>query len=156
MAKHLTVAENIFLGRYPQTRLGIVDWKTMFAQATTFALSAFGALAIFVGVIWWFFAGLWLKFPDFGSHHEGWARAIKLASGTLAVIPAWCALAVIHGVGEAVVRIRITQPLRGLAFQLPFDGGVRAARERVLQFPDEGVEEGAPWRTIRGRYLSST
>ncbi|MCE5188055.1 MAG: sugar ABC transporter ATP-binding protein [Eubacteriales bacterium] len=33
MAKHLTVAENIFLGRYPQTRLGIVDWKKMFAEA---------------------------------------------------------------------------------------------------------------------------
>ncbi len=33
MAKHLTVAENIFLGRYPLTRLGIVDWKALFAEA---------------------------------------------------------------------------------------------------------------------------
>ncbi len=61
-----------------------------------------GSLALFhlmilIGVIWWFLATLWLRFPTFGSHHEGWARAIKLAAGTLAVIPAWCALAVIHG-----------------------------------------------------------
>lgn len=33
MAKHLTVAENIFLGRYPLNRLGMVDWKKMYAQA---------------------------------------------------------------------------------------------------------------------------
>ena len=54
-------------------------------------------LSVFVGVVWWLLAALWLRFPNFGSHHEGWARAIKLAAGTLAVIPAWCALAVIHG-----------------------------------------------------------
>lgn len=62
-------------------------------------------LCIFVGVVWWLLAALWLKFPDFGSHHEGWARAIKLAAGTLAVIPAWCALAVIHGDPTDVGRI---------------------------------------------------
>ena len=61
-----------------------------------------GSLALFhlmilVGVAWWVLAALWLRFPGFGSHHEGWGRAVKLAAGTLAVIPAWCALAVIHG-----------------------------------------------------------
>lgn len=61
-----------------------------------------GSLALFhlmilVGLGWWLLAALWLRFPTFGSHHEGWARAIKLAAGTLAVVPAWCALAVIHG-----------------------------------------------------------
>jgi len=33
MARHLTVAENIFLGRYPENRIGIVDWKKMFSMA---------------------------------------------------------------------------------------------------------------------------
>lgn len=61
-----------------------------------------GSLALFhlmilVGVAWWVLAALWLRFPEFGAHREGWARAVKLAAGTLAVIPAWCALAVIHG-----------------------------------------------------------
>ena len=64
-------------------------------------------LAIFIGVIWWCFAALWLKFPQFGSHHEGWARAIKLAAGTLALLPAGCALAVIHGDPADTGRIGI-------------------------------------------------
>ena len=33
MAKHLSIAENIFLGRYPVTRLGIVDWKALYSEA---------------------------------------------------------------------------------------------------------------------------
>ena len=33
MAKHLTVAENIFLGRYPENKLGIIDWKRMYKMA---------------------------------------------------------------------------------------------------------------------------
>lgn len=61
-----------------------------------------GSLALFhlmilVGVAWWFVAAAWLAFPQAGARHEGWARAAKLVAGSLAVIPAWCALAVIHG-----------------------------------------------------------
>jgi len=33
MAKHLSIAENIFLGRYPVTHLGIIDWKALYAEA---------------------------------------------------------------------------------------------------------------------------
>ena len=33
MAKHLTVAENIFLGRYPENKLGIINWKRMYQMA---------------------------------------------------------------------------------------------------------------------------
>lgn len=32
---HLTIAENIFLGRSPRTRLGLIDWKRMNAEART-------------------------------------------------------------------------------------------------------------------------
>lgn len=45
MAKHLTVAENIFLGRYPLTRLGIVDWKKMFAHAKELQMKLGGGAA---------------------------------------------------------------------------------------------------------------
>ncbi len=54
-------------------------------------------LAIVVGVAWWFVAALWLRFPQFGAGQQGWACAIKLVAGSLAAIPAWCALAAIHG-----------------------------------------------------------
>ena len=48
------------------------------------------------GVAWWWLALLWLRFFNFASDHETYARVFKLAAGTLAIIPAWCALGLIH------------------------------------------------------------
>ncbi|WP_166207927.1 phosphatidate cytidylyltransferase [Cognatiluteimonas telluris] len=53
-------------------------------------------LATVAGVIWWLLAGLWLKHFGFASDHDTHARVFKLAAGTLAIVPAWCALAWIH------------------------------------------------------------
>ncbi len=50
-----------------------------------------------VGVLWWLVAMLWLKHFDFASNHATHARVFKLAAGTLAIVPAWCALGVLHG-----------------------------------------------------------
>lgn len=49
-----------------------------------------------VGAVWWCIALLWLRFYNFASDHETYGRVFKLAAGTLAVVPAWCALALIH------------------------------------------------------------
>ncbi len=49
-----------------------------------------------VGAVWWCVALLWLRFFNFASDHETYARVFKLAAGTLAIIPAWCALGLIH------------------------------------------------------------
>ncbi|MCY7313649.1 MAG: phosphatidate cytidylyltransferase [Pseudoxanthomonas sp.] len=49
-----------------------------------------------VGVAWWCLALLWLRFFNFASDHESHARMFKLAAGTLAIVPAWCALGLIH------------------------------------------------------------
>ncbi|MCD9098416.1 phosphatidate cytidylyltransferase [Luteimonas fraxinea] len=49
-----------------------------------------------IGVVWWLLATLWLRHYDFASDHDTKARVFKLAAGTLAVIPAWAALCVIH------------------------------------------------------------
>ena len=54
-------------------------------------------LAAMVGVIWWLLASLWLSRYAFASDHDTHARIFKLAAGTLAVVPAWCAAAWIHG-----------------------------------------------------------
>ena len=54
-------------------------------------------LATVIGVIWWLLAMLWMKHYRFASDHDSHARAFKLAAGTLAVVPAWCALSLIHG-----------------------------------------------------------
>ena len=49
-----------------------------------------------VGVAWWCLALLWLRFFNFASDHQTYARVFKLAAGTLAILPAWCALGLIH------------------------------------------------------------
>ncbi|HYM86563.1 MAG TPA: phosphatidate cytidylyltransferase [Pseudoxanthomonas sp.] len=49
-----------------------------------------------VGACWWVVSLLWLRFFSFASDHETCARVFKLAAGTLAVIPAWCALCLVH------------------------------------------------------------
>lgn len=54
-------------------------------------------IMIVVGVAWWLLAMLWLRHFDFATNHETHARVFKLAAGTLAIVPAWCALAVLHG-----------------------------------------------------------
>jgi len=53
-------------------------------------------LMALVGAVWWLLALLWLRFFHFASDHETWARVFKLAAGTLAVVPAWCSLGLIH------------------------------------------------------------
>jgi len=54
-------------------------------------------IMVVAGVIWWLLAGLWLKHYRFASDHDTHARVFKLAAGTLAILPAWCAIGVIHG-----------------------------------------------------------
>ena len=53
-------------------------------------------LASLVGVLWWLLAALWLRRPAFAAEPSPWSGIAKLAAGTLAVVPAWCALALIH------------------------------------------------------------
>lgn len=53
-------------------------------------------IMVVIGVGWWLLATLWLRHYDFASDHDTHARVFKLAAATLAVIPAWCALALIH------------------------------------------------------------
>ncbi|MBS0212260.1 MAG: phosphatidate cytidylyltransferase [Proteobacteria bacterium] len=59
------------------------------------ALPLFSLVSL-IGVAWWLLALLWLLRPDAG-RAGGWpARSIKLLSGTLAIVPAWCALVLLH------------------------------------------------------------
>jgi len=71
-----------------------IVWASRSSPGFSFVLFQ---LASVVGVAWWLLAMLWLKHYEFASDHDTHARMFKLAAGTLAVIPAWCALALIHG-----------------------------------------------------------
>src|SRR5690606_38696522 len=48
------------------------------------------------GVVWWLLAMLCRRHYGFASDHDTHARGFKRAAGTAAVVPAWCALAVLH------------------------------------------------------------
>ena len=68
-------------------------WGSRSAQGGSFALLQ---LVVLIGVAWWLLAMLWMKHYHFAADHDSHARAFKLLAGTLAVIPAWCALGLIH------------------------------------------------------------
>jgi phosphatidate cytidylyltransferase len=68
-------------------------WGSRSAQGGSFALLQ---LVVVIGVAWWLLAMLWMKHYHFAADHDSHARAFKLLAGTLAVIPAWCALGLIH------------------------------------------------------------
>lgn len=53
-------------------------------------------IATLVGVGAWVLALAWLRFFQFGADHSAPSRMLKLAAATLAIIPAWSALVLIH------------------------------------------------------------
>ena len=58
-------------------------------------LRLFGMIAL-IGVLWWLFAAIWLWNSDYGRDGGVRARALKLAAGALSIVPAWCALVLLH------------------------------------------------------------
>jgi phosphatidate cytidylyltransferase len=53
-------------------------------------------ITVLLGGIWWLLALLWLRRYEFASDHDTHARMFKLAAATLSIVPAWCALVLIH------------------------------------------------------------
>src|SRR5690625_4167065 len=47
-------------------------------------------------VVGWLLVAMWLRNPALGSSNSARWRTVKLGVGTLVVVPAWCALALIH------------------------------------------------------------
>jgi phosphatidate cytidylyltransferase len=70
-----------------------IVWASRSSTGFSFVLFQVGTV---IGVVWWLLAMLWLKHFEFASDHDTHARMFKLAAGTLAVVPAWCALALIQ------------------------------------------------------------
>ncbi len=90
-----TLARGVLLLANLALMVAIV-WASRSADGGTLVLYQVMSM---IGIVWWLLALLWLGRFDFGSNHQTWARALKLAAGTLAVIPAWCALTWLHADG---------------------------------------------------------
>lgn len=69
-------------------------------------------IMVLLGVIWWLLAVIWLRHYTFASDHDTHARVFKLAAATLSVIPAWCALVLIHAgqLSNGVAQATASQP----------------------------------------------
>jgi phosphatidate cytidylyltransferase len=89
-----TLARTILLVVNLALMVAIVWASRMPDGSLSYVLFKLGAL---IGIIWWLLAGLWLSRYRFASDHDTHARIFKLAAGTLAIVPAWCAAAWIHG-----------------------------------------------------------
>ncbi len=87
-----TLARSILLMLNLAVMVALV-WASRSPSGGSFALLQ---LVVVMGVVWWLLAMIWLKHYHFASDHDSNARVFKLAAGTLAVIPAWCALGLIH------------------------------------------------------------
>jgi phosphatidate cytidylyltransferase len=72
------------------TLMAALPWSDVNRSHVLFRI---GAL---VGAFWWVVAVCWLARPAFGRQASRWFRSLKLAAGTLCIIPAWCGLVVLH------------------------------------------------------------
>jgi len=86
LARNVLLATNLLV-------MVMLSWGSRTASGGTLVLFQ---IAVVVGVAWWLLVCLWLRNPRFASDHDTHARAIKLAAGTLSVVPAWCAFALLH------------------------------------------------------------
>lgn len=69
----------------------------VWADGSTLVLFQITTLA---GVAWWLAALLWLRFFNFGAQPSAPSRILKMLAGTLAIVPAWAALVLIHAGGD--------------------------------------------------------
>ncbi|TXK62156.1 phosphatidate cytidylyltransferase [Alkalisalibacterium limincola] len=61
-----------------------------------FGLPGLGLVIVLLGVMFWLLVCLWLLRFDFASGDGAGPRLLKLLAGSLAVIPAWVALGILH------------------------------------------------------------
>lgn len=81
--RSIYVAANLML-------MAVLPWSDVNRSHVLFKI---GAL---VGVVWWIVAVFWLARPTFGRDGQCRIRALKLAAGTLCLVPAWCSLVLLH------------------------------------------------------------
>lgn len=69
---------------------GLMAWLARYGWPELFPWVAL------LGVLWWFVALAWLRWPTRGATDIGPTRILKLAVGSVLIVPAWCAFALLH------------------------------------------------------------
>ena len=103
------VAALLLVGLWEWTRLAGLEGHPLRLLVVALHATAMAALARYgwphlfmpialVGVAWWLLALLWLTRFGFASAPTWPNRWLKVFAGTLAIVPAWCALALLHAI----------------------------------------------------------
>lgn len=80
-----------------QRGLLLLGYLILFALFWNVCKSPWWWLPVLAGLVWWLLALAWLTHHRFGSEPTLGHAALKLLAGAMVVVPAWCAVVVMHG-----------------------------------------------------------
>ncbi|HLI18950.1 MAG TPA: phosphatidate cytidylyltransferase [Rhodanobacteraceae bacterium] len=82
---------------YPLRLASLLGYAILFALLWHVCETAWWWLPVLAGLAWWLLALLWLTHNRFASQPSRTHALLKLVAGAFVVVPAWCAVVVMHG-----------------------------------------------------------
>ncbi len=82
---------------YPLRIACLLAYAILFALLWPVCKTPWWCLPVLAGLLWWLLALAWLAHPRYGAEPTRGHTVIKLLAGALVVVPAWCAVVVMHG-----------------------------------------------------------
>lgn len=82
---------------YPLRLAALLGYAILFAALWFVCKSPWWWAPVLAGLLWWLLALLWLSRTDFAVSATPAHTLLKLAAGAFVVVPAWCAVVVMHG-----------------------------------------------------------
>lgn len=82
---------------YPLRLAALLGYAILFAVFWEVCRSPWWWAPVLAGLVWWLLALVWLSRAGFGAAATPGHAILKLVAGALVVVPAWCAVVVMHG-----------------------------------------------------------
>jgi phosphatidate cytidylyltransferase len=77
--------------------LALLGYAILFALLWHVCKTPWWWLPVLAGLVWWLLALYWLAHPRFAAETTRTHVLLKLVAGAFVVVPAWCAVVVMHG-----------------------------------------------------------
>lgn len=104
-----------------------------------------------IGAVWWLFVCVWLWRFEFAKPDTSLNRSIKLLAGSLCVIPAWCALAWLHGSSDIGPRWALfALAIAWAADSGAYFAGVRYGKTKMAP----RISPGKSWEGVLGGVIA--
>jgi phosphatidate cytidylyltransferase len=82
---------------YPLRLISVFGYAILFAVFWRVCHSAWWWTPVLAGLAWWLLVLLWLARAGFGAAATPAHALLKLVAGAFVIVPAWCAVVVMHG-----------------------------------------------------------